>query len=460
MTQESTEFRVPVRRLLTLAVPAAVVGALTALLLIGLSTVAELLEDVLWDDLSGVFGLTRDSPVWIVVMLTFAGFVVGLVVRYAPGHAGPDPATAGLLEPPLAPRVVPGLALAMVFMLAGGVSLGPENPIMAINAALVVWLGSRLLPQVGVPQWVALSTAGTIGALFGTPLAAALMFSELDLGDRRVPLWDRLFAPLVSAGVGALTMMSLSDAEFALGLPAYTSTGLRDVGLIMLLALGAAAIGLVASYLFTPLHRLAHRVRQPVLLLTLGGLLLGLLGVLGGPITLFKGLSQMKELPGLVGTTTALGFLGFALVKLAALLIASSVGFRGGRIFPATFVGVSLGFAVSTAWPSVPLTLAVAGTTVGIIVAATRSGWLSIFLVIAIAPSTALLVPLLFATLAAYLLVTNRPELRALPDRPPTLAEAAGGAGLAPANPANPADPAVSPPPDPSDPPGPGPRTA
>lgn len=418
-TPGTDEFRVPVRALLALALPAAAVGVLCGLSLIALSALAEVIEGWVWDDLSGALGLDRESPVWIVVVLTVTGLLVGLVIRYAPGHAGPDPATAGLVEPPLPLRTLPGLAVALVLMLAGGVSLGPENPIMAINAALVVWLGVRAVHRVPVPQWMALSTAGTIGAMFGTPLAAALMFSELDPGDRRIPLWDRLFAPLVSASTGALTMLLLSDLDMVMDLPPYPGLELGHLAVAVVVSLGAAGLGLVASVVFTPLHRLAHRVRHPVVLLTLGGFVLGLLGVLGGPITLFKGLAQMQQLPGLVGTTTALGFLVLALVKLAALLVASSVGFRGGRIFPATFVGVSLGFAVNAAWPAVPLALSVGAATVGIVVAATRSGWLSIFLVVAIVPEATLIPPLLFATLAAWLLVTNRPELRARPSAPP-----------------------------------------
>lgn len=432
MTEPTTEFRVPVRQLLKLTIPAALVGILCGLSLIGLSALAEVLENWLWDDLSGLFGLDRDSPVWIVVMLTLTGLLVGLVIRFAPGHAGPDPASAGLVEPPLPPRVLPGLAVAMVLMLAGGVSLGPENPIMAINAALVVWIGARVAGRVGVPQWMALSTAGTLGAMFGTPLAAALMFSEMDPGDRRIPLWDRLFAPLVSASTGALTMLLLSDLDMAMDVPEYPGLEVTDLAIAIGISLAAAALGLLASYVFTPLHRLVHRVRQPVLLLTLGGLVLGLLGAVGGSITLFKGLDEMKQLPGMVGETTALGFLTFALIKLAALLVASSVGFRGGRIFPATFVGVSLGFAVSVAFPSVPTALAVGAATVGIIVAATRSGWLSIFLVVAIIPQATLIPPLLFATLAAWLLVTNRRELRAEPLDEPSPAEAGARAPLTP----------------------------
>ncbi len=37
--------------------------------------------------------LGAQSPRWPVAMLTLTGVAVGLIVRYMPGHAGPDPAT-------------------------------------------------------------------------------------------------------------------------------------------------------------------------------------------------------------------------------------------------------------------------------------------------------------------------------------------------------------------------------
>ena len=332
-------FRVPVLNLLRLAVPAVVVGIVSALTLLGLSRLAGLLEHWIWDDLSAAVGLTSDSAVWIIGVLTATGLLIGLVVRYVPGHAGPDPATLELVAEPLPLRVLPGLALALVLMLAGGVSLGPENPIIGINVGLAVGIGMRFLPKVKAPIWLMMAVAGTIGAMFGTPVAAALLFSELDPGDRRVPLWDRLFPPLVAATAGSLTMMQLEDLDLAVDVPAYTYGGLDDLGLAIAIAVGSALLGLVAVYLFVPMHRLFRRIGHPVLMLTTGGLILGLLGALGGEVTLFKGLTQMQELPGLAATTTALGFLAMAGIKLLAMLVAATSGFRGGRIFPALFVG-------------------------------------------------------------------------------------------------------------------------
>jgi len=346
-------------------------------------------------------------------MLLLTAVLVGLVVRFAPGHAGPDPATTGLVETPLPLRTLPGLGVALVLMLAGGVSLGPENPIMAINAALVVLFGSRVAKGTRAELWMSLSVAGTIGAMFGTPIAAALMFSELNAGDRRVPLWVRLYPSLLAATTGALFMMKFTDLSFRLDLPHYTDLRLRDIVVGTAIALLTAAIGVLAADVFTPLHRAFRRLGGSFLAILAGGVVLAVLGVIGGPITLFKGLEEMQQLPALLDQKPAAWFFGIAAVKLVALLVASASGFRGGRIFPATFVGVAVGFGVAALWSDVPVGLAVGCATVGIVVAATRSGWLSLFLAYAMVPDTLLLIPILVATAAAFLLVANRRELRA-----------------------------------------------
>ena len=168
----------PARALFPLILPALVVGVGASLLLIGVSAAAEQLQHVLWRNLPDALGVGRYSVPWMLVMLTATGVLVGLVVWQVPGHAGPDPASMGLNAPVLPPAVLPGLLLATALMLAGGPSLGPENPVIAVNVALAYWLGSRLVRRMPGGVWAALAEAATIGALFGTPVAAALVISE------------------------------------------------------------------------------------------------------------------------------------------------------------------------------------------------------------------------------------------------------------------------------------------
>lgn len=167
--------------------------------------VAALLQRVLWSNLPAQLGVSADSPLWIIAMLTATGIAVGLVIRYSPGHAGPDPATESLIGAPIATGALPGLLAALILGLAGGVSLGPEHPIMVVNIALAVAVGSRLFPRVSSLDWTILAASGTIGALFGTPVAAALIFRKPSIAATIRHCGIASLLPLLAAAAGALT---------------------------------------------------------------------------------------------------------------------------------------------------------------------------------------------------------------------------------------------------------------
>jgi H+/Cl- antiporter ClcA len=413
-----TALVLPARRLLSTILPAIVVGIGSAVSLLVVSEIASQLEGILWEAIPSGIGIDGDGPLWILVMLTLAGLAVGLIVTFVPGHAGPDPATLELAGAPLPVAVLPGLALALVVMLAGGVSLGPENPIIGINVGLAVALGARLLNRIGAGAWAAFAFSGTIGAMFGTPVAAALLLTETG-GDPKEPVWDRIFGPLVAAVAGSLTLDLLHGESFALTVMPYPGPRPVDLLSASVIAVLSAFIGLVAIAAFRLSYRVFQRLGPPLVTLVVGGVVLGLLGAVGGTITLFKGLEQMKELSAAAGTYTALGLAAIGGIKLIALVVAATSGFRGGRIFPAVFVGVAFGLAVDAAFPAIPQALAVAASIAGMLVAVTRSGWLALFLSAFMVGETGMLPILLVAVLPAWLVVTGRPEMVIPPHRPP-----------------------------------------
>ncbi|MFE5830479.1 ion channel protein [Streptomyces sp. NPDC056488] len=402
----------PLRVLLPQILPALVVGAGSGLLFLGISALSEELKHVLWEDLPDALGIGGYSSLWMITMLTATGVAVGLVVWKVSGHAGPDPATTGLGGAPLPAGTVPGLLLAGTLALAGGVSLGPENPIIASNIALAYWLGRRAAPAVPGIAWVTLASAATIGALFGTPVAAALVISEALAGHPGPgSLWDRLFAPLLAAGAGAMTTQLLAEPTFALGLPPLTDPGWGDLLAALVIASVAALFGLAACSLFPYLHTAFRRLRHPLLMLPLGGLVLGLLGALGGHLTLFKGMEEIKELTANIGGWSSGELAKLAVVKLVALLVAASCGFRGGRIFPAVFIGAAFGLLAQALVPEVHPAVAVSSAVLGVLLATTRQGWISLFVGAVLASSPAMLALLCLASLPAWLIVTGRPQL-------------------------------------------------
>ncbi|QTE00021.1 ion channel protein [Streptomyces cyanogenus] len=425
MAQETTQAppsarTAPARALLPFILPAVVVGVAASLLFVGVSTAAEQLQRVLWGPLPDALGVGRWSVLWMFVMLTATGIAVGLVVWKVPGHAGPDPATLGLNAPVLPPAVLPSLLLATGLMLAGGPSLGPENPIIAANVSLAAWLGGRLMPRTPGTLWPVLAESATIGALFGTPVAAALVISEALAGQPlRGRLWDNLFAPLTAGACGAMTTTLVSHPTFDLGLPPMGHPRGTDLLAALVIASVAAVLGMCAVYAFPYVHAAFRRLRHPMLMLPAGGVLLGGLAALGGHLTLFKGLSELGQLARDPEGWSAGEFATMTVVKLAALLVAASCGFRGGRIFPAVFVGTALGLTAHALVPAVHPSLGVATGVLGVLLAITRQGWVSLFTAAVLVASPAILALLCIASLPAWLLVTGRPQMQLHEDGTP-----------------------------------------
>lgn len=410
----------PARALLPFILPAVAVGVVSSLVYVGVSAAAEQLLHVLWGPLPDALGVGRYSVLWMFVMLTATGLAVGLVVWKVPGHAGPDPATVGLNAPVLPPLVLPGLVLATGLMLAGGPSLGPENPIIAVNVGLAAWLGARLVPRAPGSLWPVLAEAGTIGALFGTPVAAALVISEALAGrPMHGRLWDNVFAPLTAGACGAVTTTLVFRPTFDLGLPPLGHPDAKDVLAALVITSAAALLGMGAVYAFPYVHRAFRRLRHPMLMIPAGGVVLGALGALGGHLTLFKGLSEVGELARHPQGWSAGQFAGMAVVKLAALLVAASCGFRGGRIFPAVFIGSALGLCAHALVPAVQPALGVATGVLGMLLAITRQGWVSLFTAAVLVASPAIVAVLCIASLPAWLLVTGRPQMQLRDDSTP-----------------------------------------
>ena len=194
-------------------------------------------------------------------------------------------------------------------------------------------------------------------------------------------------------------------------LPEYELTNPVDLLSGSVIAVIAAAIGVLAAIAFPLFHRVLHSLRHPVLYLGVGGLLLGVLGVIGGPITLFKGADQSVQLVEEADTISAGQMALIAVVKILALLVAAAASFRGGRIFPAMFIGIALGLLVHDLVPGIPQTLAVCAATLGMVMAVARDGWLALFMAAVLAGGGEVLVPLCVIILPTWLVVAHAPEM-------------------------------------------------
>ncbi len=396
-----------------MAIPALLIGILSAVTLWALEAVADLLETAIWTTVPTALGIDP-AGWWIILILTATGAAVGLVVWLVPGHGGVDSATTELISPPLRLMALPSLILVVVLALAGGVSLGPENPIIAINTALAVAVVTRLFKAVPQQIVLLLAAAATLGALFGTPVAAALVFTGV-VAAAKAPgsLWDRLFLPLVAAGAGgAVSSMLGGGLGVVAGIEPYASTSIPlDALWGACVACAAVVAGLVGVYAFPYVWRAFRALKHPIIYTTLGGLILGILGFIGGPITLFKGLDQSAELLSDPDAYSAGQLALFTGIKIVALVVAAAAGFRGGRVFPSVFIGVSFGMLAHSLFPAIPLGLAVACGVLGLALAVARDGWIALFIAVAIVGDITLLPVLCVIILPAWLVVRSAPEM-------------------------------------------------
>ena len=187
---------------------------------------------------------------------------------------------------------------------------------------------------------------------------------------------------------------------------------LTDIFSGAIVAAIAIALGMIAVWALPKMHTLMHQLKHPVLVLGIGGFLLGILGTIGGPITLFKGLDEMQQMA-FSQIFSAHDYLLFAVVKLAAIVVAAACGFRGGRIFPAVFVGVALGLMLHQHVDAVPAAITISCSILGLVLVVTRDAWLSLFMAAVVVPDTTLLPLLCIVMLPAWLLLAGKPMLMA-----------------------------------------------
>jgi H+/Cl- antiporter ClcA len=348
------------RDYLSLLILAAVIGLpISAIAYFFLILVAHL-QGWLYQDLPHGLGFTSVPVWWPAPLLVVGGVLVALTIRYLPGEGGESPADGFHPGGPPAPSHLPGIALAALATLAFGAVLGPEAPLIAIGGALgalVIRIVKRDAPARTVAVVGATGSFAAINTLLGSPLIGAFLLMEASgLGGGMTSIV--LLPGLLAAGIGTLIFIGLDSltgfgtASLSIpGLPPFAHPDLAQF-------LWALVIGVAAAFVGTAIRRLALRLRSMAgsrLLLTvpLAGLVVAGLAIAYQEATgktsadvLFSGQDDLGSL-----ISNAAGYSVGALILLLlckALAYGVSLSsFRGGPIFPAMFIGVAGGLALS-----------------------------------------------------------------------------------------------------------------
>ena len=359
-----------------LLLAAALIGLPIAVVAFGFLAGVQAMEKWLWQSLPTSFGW--DQPKWwyVVLVLTLAGVLVGLVVLRLPGRGGHIPAN-GMGGGMTQPIDLGGSLLAAALALVMGAVIGPEAPLIALGGGLAVLAANRTRLR-GSGQGVALiaaaGSAAAIATIFGNPLVAVVLMLEV-VGFAGSQVLLVVLPVMVSSGIGSLIFTGMGNwtgikvPSLAVpGLPAATVVGgdlLWVIPLAVVAAVGAALCRRLGRWV-------AHRAEtNTVVVTTVAGLLVGVCGAAYTLITGHTALNVLQSgeaaLPGVVSSPAS-----WSIATLLLLLAFKGVAyglslgsFRGGPTFPAVFLGAVIGVLVGP--------LPGLGTTAGIAIGMTAA---------------------------------------------------------------------------------------
>jgi H+/Cl- antiporter ClcA len=300
------------------------------------------------------------GPWWIVVVMTVAGLLVGIIHRYTPAQQLDT--FEAMIRGYLDPKPVPSSLLASFISLIGGFSLGPEVPSGFLAAGLGSWISKKRKMDPGITRTNVLSSVSSaFGGLFSSPLAMLIILLETN-HEQNVIYYGTLLIAGLAAVIGFALFYLFNGFNYGslLGIlspPAY-DLRLWQLGASVLMGILAVPFALIFLIFNKIFSRLVEPMKsKPVLRSTLGGFSLGLLAIVI-PSSIGRGTTEMSIVTQQAPQIGVLLLVVFALVKLLALSGALNFGFIGGPIFPLLFVGSCLGAAINLIFPQIPVGLA------------------------------------------------------------------------------------------------------
>jgi H+/Cl- antiporter ClcA len=296
---------------------------------------------------------------WWVAVTAAAGLVVGLLRRLTrlpeeiPGLI--DDLKAGHVEP----RLVPGVAVVSAVSLIGGASLGPEKALGTLGGGAGSWISRRRRLSHEDSQLTTLSGfAGAYGGLFSSTVIVVMFILELARpGGHRFA--KALVGEIVASSVSFGIYFVIAGAVFldAYQVPQYAFEDWQLAAAIPLGLLAALAVTVLVAFV-QGAARLFNLVKLPgIVRSTLGGVVFGVVGVML-PLTMFTGSEQLKTVLLDAGNLGVGLLVVLVLAKQLTFAVSQASGFVGGPIFPALFIGGTLGVLVHEVVPAVPLGLA------------------------------------------------------------------------------------------------------
>lgn len=337
-------------------------GAIGALMMLLFFFLEDTLIRLLWGGIDTNSFDPIFSP-WIPVICITGGLVVGLLRHFFKGEIAIM--AEDLIEFTETGRFTAkrGIELFLrgLASLVCGAPLGPEAPLTVSSGAVGCVIAEKARMQPPVVTLSALSTiSGFFGAFLSSPFAGALIFIETTL-EKGIMTWKAVLPSIVAATAGVAVYFAISGTFLVTSFHIADYPAFRDIDLLYSIGLGI--IGGAVGILFIILYKKMRRIFEPfedrsVLLGVVGGIGLGIAGMLL-PLILFMGSDQLQFLIDNYLEAGILLLVALIVGKILLITFSYATGFAGGYIFPAFFIGGTLGILVARIFPFIPLAVCV-----------------------------------------------------------------------------------------------------
>lgn len=353
--------------------------------------------------------------IYVIPLMTLAGLAAGLII-----HQLGDPGEIDLMVDNihfnggrLNPKNNPSMILSSLIGIASGGSLGPEAPLVQIVGSTGTYIARKLgYKGEDVRSITIAGMASAFTALFGAPLGGSLFSLEI-LDHKHVTKYYKAFMPALVASCASYLIFVLIT-HLNLGptwnFPPYKDPKLGDIFFAVVYSLAGAATGWLFTVLVRKFKVIFGKITLPVYYkLTIGGFILGTIAFFI-PLTRYFGHEQLAEV--LTGSFTIQFLCVLLLMKLIAIAITATSGWRGGFIIPLLFAGTVLGLIIFKLFPGQNLTLITVCCMAALNASVTRTP-VSIVILLGAMTGFQNIVPILFASLTGYFLAPKSPLIHA-----------------------------------------------
>ena len=349
---------------------------------------------------------------WAVIpVMAGAGLLAGLIIHWIgdPGEIHLIVNNIRFNNGKLDPKNNPSMILSSLLCVASGGSLGPEAPLVQVTGSTGTWFG-KILRMKG-EELRSMSIAGMASgftALFGAPLGGSLFSLEILHHKHAVEYYKAIIPAFVASSFSYIIFALI--IHLGLGpvwdLPAYEMDNKFDFAYAILFAIMATCCGWIFIFCTKYLKMAFEKSQLPIYYKTfIGGILLGSIAFFV-PITRYFGHHTINEL---LSGGFKIEYLGVILfLKIIAIAITVTSGWRGGFIIPLFFVGATLGLIIHQFLPGVELSLAVVTCMAAINACVTRTP-MSTTILLATLTGFSYFIPIFFASLTGYFLAPRIP---------------------------------------------------